>query len=93
MRIERPQKDVWIIGFDSVWGDSSASAICALDYDEFGWLSFEVPRLVRFKKGIEFVRERQASRGCTLVVIDQPTIVPNTRGSRPVERVAASLIC
>ena len=92
IRIERPQRDVQIIGFDSAWGDQSLGAICALDYDEVGQLSFEAPRLVDFKQGIEFVRERQARRGCTLVAIDQPTIVPNRTGSRPVERVAASQI-
>ena len=30
--------------------------------------------------------------GVTLVALDQPTIVPNAAGARPVERLAASLM-
>lgn len=92
MQVELEQKDIRIIGFDSAWADKSPGAMCALDFDESGRLSFEAPRLVNFKQGIQFVREAEASRACTLVAIDQPTIVPNETGSRPVERVAASLI-
>ena len=92
MQVELEQKDIRIIGFDSAWADKSPGAMCALDFDESGRLSFEAPRLVNFRRGIQFVREAEASRACTLVAIDQPTIVPNETGSRPVERVAASLI-
>ena len=92
MQVELEQKEIRIIGFDSAWADKSPGAICALDCDESGRISFEAPRLVNFKQGIQFVREAEASRACTLVAIDQPTIVPNETGSRPVERVAASLI-
>ena len=92
MQVELEQKDIRIIGFDSAWADKSPGAMCALDFDESGRLSFEAPRLVNFRRGIQFVREAEASRACTLVAIDQPTIVPNVTGSRPVERVAASLI-
>ena len=92
MKIEHAQRDIRIIGFDSAWADNSPGAMCALDFDESGRLAFEAPRLVNFNQGIQFVREAEASRACTLVAIDQPTTVPNETGSRPVERVAASLI-
>ncbi len=92
MRIEQEQKDVRIIGFDSAWADRSPGAICALDYDESGRLSFEVPRPVNFEQGKRFILEAETSRACTVVAIDQPTIVPNKAGSRPVERTIEKLM-
>lgn len=50
------------------------------------------PRQASFKDALEFIKgERRACDNC-LVALDQPTIVPNTTGSRPVDRVAGSLI-
>ena len=45
-----------------------------------------------FDQALAFIEaERQGYRLC-LVALDQPSIVPNTTGSRPAERVAASVI-
>jgi predicted RNase H-like nuclease len=50
------------------------------------------PRQASFKEALEFIqRERRTCDYC-LVALDQPTIVPNTTGCRPVDRVAGSLI-
>ena len=56
--------------------------------------SFRLTQLCQasFKEALEFIkREHRACDKC-LVALDQPTIVPNTTGSRPVDRVAGSLI-
>ncbi len=92
MRIEHAQKDIRIIGFDSAWADKSLGAICALEYDKSGRLSLQQPRLVNFEKGSEFILKPKARYSCTLVAMDQPTIVQNKTGMRPVERVVASLM-
>ena len=82
-----------IFGFDSAWSDRSPGAICSLRLDSAGHMSFEEPQLVRFDfddKVIAYIDERKESYARAVVAIDQPTVVPNASGMRPVERVAAS---
>ncbi len=83
-----------IIGFDSAWTDNrrNPGAICALILDDNQQSVFHPPSLVTFDQAAEFVQ--RTSYGCdyAIIGIDQPTVVPNEQGMRPVERVAASLI-
>jgi len=92
MQIEQQQKDVRIIGFDSAWADKSPGAICALHFDKSGLFSFELPRLVNFEQAMRFILEAETDRACTLVAIDQPTIVSNETGKRPVEHIIGKLM-
>jgi predicted RNase H-like nuclease len=39
-----------------------------------------------------FIRRVRSDDGVTLIALDQPALVPNLTGMRPVERVAARLI-
>lgn len=82
------------IGFDSAWTDNrrNPGAICALILDDGQPPVFRPPSLVTFDQATEFVL--RTSFGCdyALIAIDQPTVVPNEQGMRPVERVVASLI-
>ena len=55
-------------------------------------VSFHKPRLARFAEAGALVRSWGDQADILLIGIDQPTIVPNETGSRPVDRVAASLI-
>ena len=48
--------------------------------------------MVHFDGAARIVEERLADADCVLVALDQPTLVPNRAGMRPVERVVASLI-
>lgn len=83
-----------IVGFDSAWTDNihARGAVCALVLDNGEAVKFEPPCQASFKEALEFIkREHRACDKC-LVALDQPTIVPNTTGSRPVDRVAGSLI-
>ena len=59
---------------------------------EDGQATFHPLRLARFDEAEGFVRTLASPGGLLLVAIDQPTIVPDLTGSRPVERVAASLV-
>ena len=53
---------------------------------------FKPPRQASFKEALEFITvERRTCDNC-IVALDQPTIVPNATGSRPIDRVAGSLI-
>ena len=81
------------VGFDSAWTDRprAPGAICAATYEEGSFTRFEPPRLASFDQALAFIRSVRGP-GPTLVAIDQPTIVPNATGMRPVDRIAASLV-
>jgi predicted RNase H-like nuclease len=87
------QGSTCIIGFDSAWTDNNKApgAVCAVAIAGDG-VSFKPPCHVSFDQALAFIdAERRACDTC-LVALDQPTIVPNETGSRPVDKVAASLI-
>lgn len=94
MRIEHPQSSTIIFGFDSAWTDAprAPGAICAITFDECGQAGFHEPRLVSFAEALNFIESHRRGFAVSLVAIDQPTIVPNGSGSRPVDKVAASLV-
>lgn len=83
-----------IVGFDSAWTDNpkAPGAICVIRLDGDGAHLYLAPRLAAFAEALDVIeRERKEAQKC-LVALDQPTIVPNLTGSRPVDRVAGSLI-
>jgi predicted RNase H-like nuclease len=83
-----------IIGFDSAWTDSSKApgAVCALVVARDGTVSFEPPRHASFDQALEFIEAEGRACDTCLVALDQPTIVANETGSRPVDKVAGSLV-
>ncbi len=85
---------ICVVGFDSAWSDSACSpgAICAIEIGPNGSREFVFPVLSTFDEALGFVRQRQAKAKLCLVAIDQPTIVNNLTGSRPVESVVSSVI-
>jgi len=82
------------IGFDSAWADNpkAPGAICAVGIEDGRAVLFHEPQPVSFDQALRFIREVCSDNGNTLVALDQPTVVPNLKGMRPVERVAASLV-
>ncbi|WP_283535984.1 DUF429 domain-containing protein [Methylorubrum extorquens] len=50
------------------------------------------PRLASFDEALAAIKAEDAVSDLRLVDLDQPTLVPNATGMRPVDRVAASLI-
>lgn len=89
-----PGADVCIISFDSAWTDNAKApgAICAISVGPDGATSFTAPRLVRFLQAHDFIETMRRTCDICLVALDQPTLVPNAHGCRPVERVASSLV-
>lgn len=85
---------VSIVGFDSAWTDNpkAPGAICTIRINALGPQLHLEPRLASFADAIEVIRIEQSDTDKCLVALDQPTIVPNISGSRPVDKVAAALI-
>ena len=83
-----------IVGFDSAWADNprAPGAICCLRLQGSVVLSFGEPELASFSQALAYAQQEHAGSDLCLVALDQPTIVPNLAGSRPVDRVAGSLI-
>ena len=54
--------------------------------------AFQQPELVSFDRAQKIIQNEASDGGYCLVALDQPSIVPNTNGMRPVDRVAASLV-
>lgn len=82
------------IGFDSAWTNNprAPGAICAVGIEDGLQTLFHAPQLVSFSEALSFIRNHRSRNGVTLIALDQPTVVPNLTGMRPVERAAASLI-
>ncbi|MFO1126149.1 MAG: DUF429 domain-containing protein [Methylocystis sp.] len=82
------------IGFDSAWTDNSAApgAICAVGIENDRPVRFETPQLASFDQALCFIPKTRSEDDATLIALDQPTVIPNLTGMRPVDRVAASLI-
>ncbi len=85
--------DVYI-GFDSAWTDNpkAPGAICAVAINSGCLQRFHAPQLASFDNALAFIQKVRSTNGVTLIALDQPTVVPNWTGMRPVERVAASLV-
>jgi hypothetical protein len=82
------------VGFDSAWADNpkAPGAIAAVCLDDQERCTIHPPRLASFDQALAFIDDLSDPAGLSLVALDQPTIVPNAMGMRPVERAAASLI-
>ncbi|MBL4557045.1 MAG: DUF429 domain-containing protein [Rhodobacteraceae bacterium] len=89
-----PQRSTVIFGFDSAWTDAprAPGAICAITVEDRGDVRFHEPRLASFAQARAFIDGLRKGFAVSLVALDQPTVVPNATGSRPVDKVAASLV-
>lgn len=84
--------DVTIFGFDSAWSINNKGAICALRFINSTNYEFIEPIQVNFDSAIDFIKLQIDHCSCNIIAIDQPIIVLNERGSRKVDKIAASLI-
>ncbi len=79
------------VGFDSAWADNAPGAVCFAVFDGDRLAEWEAPKPAYFSDAQQVVKRCRTVAPYTLVAIDQPTMVPNTAGMRPVERVAGSV--
>lgn len=79
-----------LVGFDSAWTLTKVGAIVGVVLDKHGTVAeLGLPRLVRYGEAAEIIRQWQGTHlpTSTLVLLDQPTIVVNEGGQRPVEQI------
>jgi predicted RNase H-like nuclease len=84
-----------LIGFDSAWTASNAGAIVAIvQNNDCSYTDLGPPVIADFDHATRLTQcwrqERKPDR--VLILIDQPTIVPNATGQRPVENIVSSAI-
>ena len=80
------------VGFDSAWTGKNPGGIVYATFEKGRLLTLPDPKLVCFDEAACIIKWLRDECQYVLVAIDQPTLVPNCTGMRPVERVAASLI-
>lgn len=80
------------VGFDSAWAGKAPGGIACATFEDGRLHAVAEPRLGHFEEAALIIERLRDERGYVLVAIDQPTLVPNETGMRPVERVAATLI-
>ncbi|WSH64894.1 DUF429 domain-containing protein [Rhizobium ruizarguesonis] len=85
---------VSIVGFDSAWTDSlkATGALSIIRHSQGASRLHLEPTLTSFAEALAIIKEERAQVAKCVVALDQPTIVPNIGGSRPVDKVAGSLI-
>lgn len=84
---------ILLIGFDSAWTSKNHGAIVGLVRKQDGtFLELGQPRIANFTEAEAAISEwRSRERpGATIILIDQPIIVRNAAGQRPVENLVAS---
>lgn len=82
-----------LVGFDSAWTTTNSGALVGvlqLDDGTFSELGF--PRIVDYREAEAGILQWQAEQAptATIVLLDQPTIVKNAAGQRPVENLVGS---
>lgn len=79
------------VGFDSAWGGKAEGGICTAIFDGGRLERFCTPEPASFDHATATIEQCRHDADYTLVAIDQPTMVPNAVGMRPVEKVAQAL--
>lgn len=82
-----------LVGFDSAWTRKNRGAIIGVFRENDGSLrELENPRVANFTEASDAISEWQNETipTATIVLIDQPIIVTNVAGQRPVENIVAS---
>lgn len=78
------------VGFDSAWADKKPGALCSATLEDDRLVEYG-PEPVHFEQAKSVIEEWCNDADYILVAVDQPTIVPNSTGMRPVELVARSI--
>jgi predicted RNase H-like nuclease len=84
-----------LVGFDSAWALNNRGALVgALHFDDGTSHGLGAPQKVDYRDAEDVILKWQADHAPrdTIVLLDQPTIVPNPRDSRPVEKIVGSLV-
>lgn len=80
------------VGFDPAWGGNRPGAIACAIFQGDKLERTTLPRLASFDDAARIIEELQEECDDVLIAIDQPIIVPNRYGVRPVDPVAHALM-
>lgn len=80
------------VGFDSAWSGTNKGGLVWASFDGSTLIECHGPQPADFEDALSQIQSIEQEHDYLLVAIDQPTIVPNRTGYRPVEGVARSLI-
>ena len=80
------------VGFDSAWSVKNNGAISYAVFHGDDLEKVCLPQLSDFFDAARIIKKLQGECDDVLVAIDQPIIVPNSSGSRPVDTVAKSFM-
>ncbi len=84
---------ILLVGFDSAWTPTNSGALVgAIRAEDGAFREFCLPKIVNYREAEATILEWQEEQKplATIVLLDQPTIVKNTAGQRPVENLVAS---
>ncbi len=84
---------ILLVGFDSAWTPKNSGALVGLVRDDDGRLhELGLPQVVNYCQAESTILgwQDQHELAATIVLLDQPTIVNNAAGQRPVENLVAS---
>lgn len=84
-----------LVGFDSAWTASNSGALVGVVQTKSGsWLELGPPQIANYLEAEAAILEWQAEHqpGSTIILLDQPTIVANKKGQRPVESIIGSAV-
>lgn len=84
-----------LVGFDAAWTAANLGALVGvLLRDDGAFQEFGPPRRVDYRQAEVIISQWQKmwSPASTIVLLDQPTIVENATGQRPVEHIVCSAV-
>ena len=84
-----------LVGFDSAWtAHNSGALVGVLRFDGGNYQELGTPQMVNYPQAQEVISKWQDELAptATIVLLDQPTIVQNQRGQRPVENIVGSAV-
>lgn len=84
-----------LVGFDSAWtANNSGGLVGVLHSDDGNVRELGSPQIVDYPQAQAVISNWQAefSPKATVILLDQPTIVPNPSGQRPVENIVSSIV-
>ena len=82
-----------LVGFDSAWTPTNSGALVgAIRFNDGTFHGLGTPQVVDYREAEVVILKWQAEQvpTATIVLLDQPTIVRNAAGQRPVENIVAS---
>lgn len=88
-----PAMTTLLVGFDSAWTPHNSGAIVGVLYFDDGKLwGLDAPQSADYSQAEGIILKWQAEwkPATTIVLLDQPTIVKNAAGQRPVENIVGS---